>query len=55
MINGQPVIIGEGSVCDHPDNATVVQYETEEALIAAHKEANPDLYQEEEVEEELDP
>jgi len=55
MINGQPVIIGEGSVCDHPDNATVVEYETEEALIAAHKEANPDLYQEEEVEEELDP
>lgn len=55
MINDQPVIIGEGSVCDHPDNATVVEYETEEALIAAHKEANPDLYQEEEAEEELDP
>lgn len=55
MINGHPVIIGEGSVCDHPDNATVVEYETEEALIAAHKEANPDLYPQEEVEEELDP
>lgn len=54
MINGQPVIIGEGSVCDHPDDATVVEYSSEEELTEAHKLANPDLYVEETEEEPLE-
>jgi hypothetical protein len=52
MINGNPVSIAEGDICDYPDSATVVEYETEEALIDAHKEANPDLYEEIPVREE---
>lgn len=54
MINGQPVIIGEGSVCDHPDDATVVEYSSDEELMEAHKLANPDLYVEETEEEPLE-
>jgi|DEB0MinimDraft_10_1074344.scaffolds.fasta_scaffold107274_2 hypothetical protein len=45
MINNSPVSIAEGTICDHPDDATVVEYSSEEALMAAHKEANPDLYE----------
>jgi hypothetical protein len=53
MINNSPVSITEGSICDHPDDATVVEYSSEEELMEAHKLANPDLYVEEtEVEEE---
>jgi len=53
MINNSPVSIAEGTICDHPDDATVVEYSSEEELMEAHKLANPDLYVEEtEVEEE---
>ena len=54
MINGSPVSIIEGTVCDHPDDATVAEYSSEEELIEAHKLANPDLYVEETEEEPLE-
>lgn len=50
MINGKPVSISEGTICDHPDDATVVEYDSEEALNSAYQEANPDLFPEEELE-----
>lgn len=53
MINGDPISLTEG-VCDHPDDATVVEYSSEEELIEAHKLANPDLYVEETEEEPLE-
>ena len=54
MINNNPVSITEGAICDHPDDATVVEYSSEEELIEAHKLANPDLYVEETEEEPLE-
>lgn len=54
MINNSPVSITEGTICDHPDGATVVQYDSEGELIEAHKLANPDLYVEETEEEPLE-
>lgn len=53
MINGDPISLTEG-VCDHPDDATVVEYSSEEELMEAHKLANPDLYVEETEEEPLE-
>ena len=50
MINGKPASISEGTICDHPDDATVVEYDSEEALNSAYQEANPDLFPEEELE-----
>ena len=44
MINNSPVIIAEGTICDHPNDATVVQYDSEGSLLAAHQEMFPELY-----------
>ena len=50
MINGNPVCIFDNMVCDYPDNATIVEYSSEEELFAAHKQDNPDLYPSDEEE-----
>lgn len=44
MINNSPVSIAEGTICDHPNDATVVQYDSEGSLLDAHQEMFPDLY-----------